>query len=356
MPIEGVIQHFEEQAEACRRLGSPFTAAVLAATAQALAGRPFWAETILAWPSDPRPAALALRLAGALHRLVLDRADHDLFEAYRRQRIDPALIDSVLARHGELLEEYLRIPPQTNDPQRSAVLLGGFLMIASRTRLPLAIAEIGASAGLNQLWDCYGYSFGSWQWSLHEPVPLRLRAEWEGKPPPMAALSVHSRAGCDIAPIDPRDEAQRQRLLSYIWADQPARLRRVQTALACAAERKLQVEKQRARTFVARQLGRRPAKTAFVLYHSIVWQYIPRDEQRHIERSMQQAGAAATPDAPVAWLRFEPGTAKDGADLTLTLWPEGDTQILAAGDYHGRWIRWRGGGDPRRIPRLVGER
>lgn len=339
---ETIIAHFREQADHCRQLGSPFTAALLEILAARLRAAPPWAASLLDWPGDPKADALALRVAGALHRVVLENADAELAAAYRARRVEAALLEAALTRHNARLQEYLRSPPQTNDPQRSAVLLGGFQVIAARLRRPLALNEIGASAGLNQFWDSYAYMFGSWRWSLREPAPLTLRADWQGGTPPLAALSVRSRAACDVAPLDLTDDAQCRRLLSYIWADQEARLRRVAAAIDHARRQKTQVEAMRAGAFVARQLAARPKDAAFVLYHSIMWQYIPDDEQRAIAQAMQEAGRTATEAAPLAWLAFEPGDASDGADLTLTLWPGNRTRRLAVGDYHGRWIRWLG--------------
>lgn len=72
---DDVIAHFRIQSEHCRRLGSPFTAALLDVIAGLLPQRPAWAAALLAWPGDPQADALALRVAGALHRAVLEGAD-----------------------------------------------------------------------------------------------------------------------------------------------------------------------------------------------------------------------------------------------------------------------------------------
>lgn len=346
MTSEAVIAHFNEQAAACRALGSPFTGDLLERIADLLPRHPDWAAPMLRWPGDPKADALALRVAGALHRAVLLGEDTALAAAYAALRIDDALLDAALRRHHDLLATYLQSPPQTNDPQRSAVLLGGFLEIAAACPgLALQCREIGASAGLNLSWDSYACDFGAWSRSPAH-APLHLAADWQGGMPWQGRIAVQDRAGCDVAPLNAADATQRQRLLSYIWADQPQRLARVTAALDHAVRQRIAVEKMAAGDFVVRALAQRSRDRVFVLYHSIVWQYVAAAEQQRIEQALRAAGKAATTDAPLAWLRLEPGTARDGADLLLTLWSgqpsDGETRRLAVGDYHGRWVRWLG--------------
>lgn len=350
MAAEPVIAHFRKQSEACFALGSPLTAQLLrhaAALLEAEAAAPqpaAWAKPLLAWPGDLQADAVALRLAGALHRAVLDDLDPDLAAAYADPaKLDETLVAAALARNARLLAHYLQSPPQTNEVMRSAVLLGGFLDIAAKLGLPLALHEIGASAGLNLNWDAYRYDFGSWQWG-DPAATTRLQADWTGALPPQASLRVARRAGCDRAPLDASDATARQRLLSYIWPDQTARLARIRAALDFAARAKVRVIKAEAADWVEAQHAARRPGTAFVLYHSIVWQYIDAAQQQRITAAMQAAGADATPEQPLAWLRFEPGRAKSGAELSLTLWTGGEglgeTRTLAIGDYHGRWVKW----------------
>lgn len=342
---DSVIASFRDQANYCRTLGSPFTGALLDLAAERLVAGAAWAEPILNWPVDPRADALPLRLAGALHRAVLDGGDPQLAASYAAAQITAEDLDAALTRHADLLAQYLQSPPQTNDPQRSAVLLGGFLKLAQLCPgLPLQTCEIGASAGLNQLWDTYAYDFGTWQHGEPQTAPLLLRCRWGGSQAPAERPRVMARAGCDVSPLDARNTTDRLRLLSYIWAGQPERLARVTLALDHAAACDIEVARSYAADFVAQQLQQRKLNGVFVLYHSIVWQYIAAPEQQRITAAMQQAGRSATAQAPLAWLRFEPGRAKDGADLTLTLWdghdPAGRDFHLGAGDYHGRWMRW----------------
>lgn len=342
---DSVIAAFRDQANYCRSLGSPFTGTLLDLAAERLAVNAAWSAPILNWPGDPRADALPLRLAGALHRAVLEGKDAPLAACYAAAQISAGELDAALTRHAALLAQYLQSPPQTNDPQRSAILLGGFLKLAQLCPgLSLQTCEIGASAGLNLSWDSYAYDYDGWQHGEPQTAPLLLRCHWGGTKPPALRPRVVARAGCDIAPLDARNTTDRLRLLSYIWAGQPERLARVTLALDHAAACDIDVARSPAADFVARQLQQRKPGTAFVLYHSIVWQYIAAAEQQRITATMQAAGSAATAQAPLAWLRFEPGQARDGADLALTLWdgldPAGRQFRLGAGDYHGRWMRW----------------
>ncbi|WP_341897717.1 DUF2332 family protein [Ferrovibrio terrae] len=339
-----IILAFRDQAEYCRALGSPFTGTLLDLAVERLAAGAAWAAPILNWRGDARADALALRLAGALHRAVLE-GDPLLAACYAARQITAEDLDAALTRHGMLLAQYLQSPPQTNDPQRSAVLLGGFLQIAQACPgLALQTCEIGASAGLNLSWDTYAYDYAGWQHGDAAAAPLTLHSRWGGPRPPESRPQVVARAGCDVAPLDAASATDRQRLLSYIWADQPERLQRVTQALDHGETAGIRVTRAHAADFLAAQLDSRRPDAVFVLYHSIVWQYVAAAERQRITALMQRAGKQVTATAPLAWLRFEPGTAKDGAELTLTLWTgearAGVTEKLGVGDYHGRWVRW----------------
>jgi hypothetical protein len=74
--------------------------------------------------------------------------------------------------------------------------------------------------------------------------------------------------------------------------------------------------------------------------HSIAWQYFAGATQGRIAAALADAGAAATREAPLAWLRFESDGLQGSAAILLTLWPGGETRALGRGDYHGRFADW----------------
>ena len=79
---QAVLAAFAKQVEWCEQLGSPFTARVLAILADDIAAGGIVAELVGAWPGEPVADALALRLAGALHALVLTEAAPALAAVY----------------------------------------------------------------------------------------------------------------------------------------------------------------------------------------------------------------------------------------------------------------------------------
>lgn len=353
--MDAIRAHFLAQAKACDGLGSPFTARLCRILAQHLDEGTRTGRTVLGWPGDVRADAVSLRLCGGLHQLVLTGADAGLAAVYPPHDVGDdeiaTAVTSAIRRFDDRLAAGLASAPQTNEIARSAMLLPGLLTIAREGGLPLDLCEIGASAGLNLLFDRFHYRYGDEEWGDPDSL-VRLAPDARGTVPPLGGtLTVRSRAGCDIAPIDSGDPAARLRLRSFVWADQAARLARLDAALAIAAELPPRLVKADAADFVANALAGRTAGGSFVLGHSIMWQYLPDAARTAITAHMEEAGAAAAPAAPIFWLRMEPLSTNDPfATLSLTQWPGkrgpgterpgGATRRLARCDYHGRWIEW----------------
>lgn len=337
--------HFHEQAKVSDAMGSPLTAAVCRIIADTLDTTTATGRRTLEWPGSPRPDVLSLRLAGGLHRLVLGGHDADLVAAYPphpfdEERLRRAVLGALL-RHDAALCEALDAPPQTNEIGRSAMLYPGLLTVARETGLPLDVREIGSSAGLNLLFDRFNYRYGD-DAAGWDASPVKLAPETRGRRIPLdGTIEVRSREGSDIAPIRLSDPAARLRLRSFVWPDQTARLQRLDHAISLVDHEPYVLTQSDAADFVRAQFAARQPGAAFVLFHSIMWQYMPDATKRDIENALDTAGASATRDAPLAWLRMEPAdNPETGATLSLTLWPDGRTRRLARCDYHGRWIEW----------------
>jgi hypothetical protein len=291
-------------------------------------------------------AAVPLRLLGAVHDLALSGDDPTLTAAFPPAGDAGAAwaaAKAAIARDPARFARFMAHEPQTNEVRRSACLLPGFLTVAAETGLPLACLELGASAGLNQLWDRYRYDYGAAGGWGDPASPLTLSAEWAGPPPPLdAPLRVARRAACDRKPIDLADPTERRRLKAYLWPDQTERIVRFDAAAAMAAHAGVTVEEADAVDWTLARAAPRPG-VAIVVYHSIFWQYLGPRTQAALTEAIEIHGAAATADAPLAWLRMEPATGRmTQIELRLTLWPDGDERRLALVQAHGASVTWEG--------------
>jgi hypothetical protein len=332
-----IAERLRWQADACAQLGSPLYAGLLEhAAADVEAGGP--CRDVLAGHEhdDPR-SMLPLRFMGAVHRLVLEGRVPQLARAYAEDGIDawPPFRSAVEEYAGELRAGVQRVV-QTNEVSRCSALLGGFLLVAQATGLPLRVLELGSSAGLNLRWDAYRYEGRGRGWGdPASPVRLDLSVPLD------VAATVVGRRGCDPNPLDPTTEEGRLTVLSYVWPDQRWRLELLRGALEVAARVPAPVDRAGAGEWLGAQLAAPAPGRATVVFHSIVMQYLPEPERDLVVELLRDAGERARPEAPIAWLRMEPET-MERAGVWLDLWPCGRHAHVAAAGYHGRTVEWKG--------------
>ncbi|MCI4645259.1 MAG: DUF2332 domain-containing protein [Hyphomonadaceae bacterium] len=336
-------QHFLKQAEWCARLGSPFNAALLRALAGHIGTGGILDHLLLAGETPLSPEAAdagPLRIAGALHAMALSERDAALAALYPAARPDwsmeavvPAAL-SALARHRDWVASFILNTPQTNETRRSIALLPGFAALEG----PLHLMEIGASAGLNQHWDAFGYDGGGWSREGIDGAPV-ITTDWHGPLPVLPdTFMVASRTGCDRSPLDVRDPDERVRLISYIWPDQADRLARVRAAIEIAKARGVSIDRADAADWLEQQLAAPLREGTSVIFHSIAWQYFDAETDRRARSAIETAGARADDRHRLAWLRFEHQKAlgEAGQDhlVDLITWPGGHRRILAKADPH----------------------
>jgi len=335
-----------DQAAYCAAMGSPLYAHLLErAAADAEAGG---AVQALLEPFDApnlRADALALRLMAAVHRLVLTGAAPRLATHYPTAGGSAGTqgawdgFRDVVAEQAERLQPLIALPCQTNEVGRCAALAFGFLELAAVHRLPLRLLEVGASAGLNLRFDRFHYGGGGVSWGPAES-PVELSGLWLDAPPHVpGGLAVVERRGCDPRPVDTTTAEGRLQLESSLWADQVVRLERLRGAFQVAAHEPASVERASADEWLSRVLGAPQRGVTTVVYHAIVYEYFSDAVRRGFHEALDRAGAAATADAPLAWLRFESTPATRGYAVTLTTWPRGEERVVATAGAHGTDVR-----------------
>lgn len=344
MDITAVREVVAFQAAACAHSGSPLYGRILDGVVADLDAGGVSADLLRARGDDPFGSALPLRFLGGVHRIVLDGRAPELAAFYPSVGGTdpgdpvPAFLQT-LRRHHDEVDRRTDDGVQTNEVGRSAVLAGGYAVVAERTALPLRVLEVGTSAGLNLRWDHYAYVLDDGFVAGDPASPVRFEGMWEGSPPPLpSAFEVAERRGCDRHPIDPTTADGRLALLSFVWPDQPDRIARLESALEVARRVPVELDAADAPTWITDQLTQPQPGVATVITHSIVLQYLSPEGRRRFRGAVEVAGGRATAFAPVAWLRMEP--AGDRAELRLTTWPGGDEHVLATAGYHGRPVWW----------------
>ncbi|WP_298909669.1 DUF2332 domain-containing protein [uncultured Aliiroseovarius sp.] len=331
---------FEVQADNNERLDSPFTARVLRiAGAKLHPGTPL-TDRMFDWEGNVGAfgQSLPLRFLAGLHALVLTGDCPALVAIYPP---NPAPSDDQIAEalrvaiqdHADTLDRWLDLPPQTNEVRRAAVMVAAGHWLADQYKLPMRVYELGASAGLNLMWDQFALQAGDTRLGPKD-APVLLTPEWRGDLPAGPLPHVLSRRGVDLMPMDITDPDDLLRMSSYLWADQPERLAR---SKAAAAIFDAQVDRSDAAAWLEAQLQNAAPDHLTLIYHTIAWQYFPTDTQSRCLAAIE----AAAQRGPIAHLSMEADDRQgEGAAITLSLWPEGRKLTLGRVDFHGRWVDW----------------
>ncbi|SEO26689.1 hypothetical protein SAMN04490248_10386 [Salinihabitans flavidus] len=343
---EGVRVAFVQQGRACASLGSAFMGRLMPLIGERLGENTTVGARCLAWQGDVGPSgqSVPLRLAGALHALVLDGSAPGLAAVYPPHsasdyKLWAAVEDALQAREARILT-WLDRAPQTNEVRRAAAVIAGLWWALGEIGVrPVVLSEMGASAGLNLALDRYCVAVNGSDYGPADPA-IVLTPEWRGhKRPDPHPITVKDRSGVDLAPLDPANPSDRLRLLAYIWPDQPDRLARTRAAIAVASVRP---DAGDAAPWLARRLSKPRLGALHVVYTTIAAQYFPDATRKAIAETLQDAGMAASAEAPLLHLSMEADGSEPGAGLTATLWSGGAPRQARLGraHFHVDWIEW----------------
>jgi hypothetical protein len=185
---------------------------------------------------SPAYEALARRVAGdegvlrLLDRLPPGKRQPNLLLAVRSLLGGPLEPDAfagwVVEHWAQVSAEVLARRTQTNEPSRCATLLPALARLAG----PLALLEVGTSAGLCLYPDRYRYDYGAGLVG-DGPGPV-LPCDWGrvGEAPPTSVPTVVWRAGLDVNPLDLSDPEALAWLAHLVWPEQEARRHRLDEA------------------------------------------------------------------------------------------------------------------------------
>ena len=295
---------------------------------------PLYVELLRRYAEDPVAAEIVgpdpawdapLRLLAGLHYLVLGgRAEWD----------DP------LERHRGFLSDFVATQGvQTNEVQRSWVLLPLLLRVAQRTgAAEFDLVELGPSAGLNLVWDRYRYRYEAGEWGLEDAL-LRFEGE-ERRPIPGDLLglkpAVRAHIGIDRAPIDVRSEAGARLLRSFVWAGQDDRLRRLDQAIEAVRADPPELVRGDYVEALPEVLAGLPRDGLTVVFQTASFGYIGDEGRARVRAVLEEAGR----NRQLAFIST--GKPREGEDwgLRIVYWPGGEREFAGHADFHGSWLSW----------------
>ena len=346
MAIEGVEDAILWQADHAENAGAPATARLVRALLAVIETDTATGRRMANWHGITLEDAMPLRVAGGFHALFLAGEEPRLGEIYNGLMSDQSLVDALVAdtarKFDTMLLPWLDGPPQTNEAGRSACVMAALLWLSRRLGPKFALNEIGASAGINTMMGRFHFDLGG------VPVgpslsSMRIAPNWRGPAPPSNPVEIVEARGCDVSPVDLRDEKQALRLKAYVWPEAKERMVRLDTAIAMAKRAPPDLVQQDAGEFVdALMAQEQEAGVTRVLFHTIMWQYMPQPTRDAITAAMEEAGERATEAKPLAWIALETNRETSKHECRVRYWSGGaDEVLLAEGHPHGAWVDWK---------------
>ena len=231
---------------------------------------------------------------------------------------------------------------QTNVILRCSALLPAFARIhRAGGNAPLALIEIGPSAGLNLQWNRFRYAYADGAVKWGDPgSAVQVECEIRGDvdlPELPAEIPVAWRRGVDINPIDIDDADAVQWLRALIWPEHVQRHARLANAIEIARRHPPEIVRGSAAEHLPELLASAPPDTTLCVYGTHTLYQFPKDALIATYKAMQ----AASRKRPIDFIQME-GTGDRCSEVKHVAYRDGerDTTLLARANPHGRWLEW----------------
>lgn len=331
---------------------------------EGIAGDEDTLRLLMQTPQEQRRPSLLL---AAVNLLLASHPDSALAAYYPTHAglrpVDAQLLPAFSAfctqHRGDLVRLLREGSTQTNEIRRCVALRVGLAHVQRRWPGPLALAEAGASAGLNLLFDRYRYRLGG-----DEPTSAAsqvvIGCELRGDTPAGRVLGaipeVTSRLGIDREPVDLADPAARAWLEAFIWPERTDDLATLRAAIDLARTAPaLAVVRGDATTDTVRLLSGLPGNEPVVVFTASLLSYLTPGGRAAFAGQLRLAAGRR----PVAWVFAEAPDLAATMNLTApalagplaqrnTLYLVGaslrgpgngrDDRLLALADPYLRWL------------------
>jgi hypothetical protein len=303
---------------------------------------------VLALATQARSHPVPNILLAAVHYLLLKGVRHSLAAYYPSVSNGPQPGDDpyphcrafCIEHRDEILNLIRTRLVQTNEVRRCVYLALAFGIVAERAgHRPLALIDVGTSAGLNLLWDRFGYDYGGQR--LGDPgAPVQLTCELRGdtRPPfPERLPAVASRVGIDLNPVDVRDPDAMLWFRALIWPEHRERLDLLMRAIQLARQDPPELIAGDALELLPQVIAAIPRDMPVCVFHTHAVNQFPREAREQLIALIEEHGRRrdlyrvsaewiGTPQTQLELVAYEQGVKTE--------------KVLAYVDGHARWIEW----------------
>ena len=190
---------------------------------------------------------------------------------------------ATLRTHEDAVKDTIRVrATQTNEVGRLATLVPVLALVEG----PLALIEVGASAGLCLFPDRYDYAWPPLGTLTGSGGPV-LTANTTGDAPiPARHPEVVWRGGVDLNPLDVRDEDAMAWLGNLVWPEQDERLERLRSAIEVARGEPPEIEQGDLIDRLPGLVERAGRHGTPVVFHSAVIAYLEQERREEFHDLM----------------------------------------------------------------------
>jgi hypothetical protein len=287
----------------------------------------------------------------AVHYLLLSGIEHPLREFYPTLTSSPRSINAVypifhafcLAYGAQIREVMNTRSVQTNEVGRCACMLPAFEIIYQLGQgRPMAVIEVGTSAGVNLLWDQYRYNYGDGHEYGLQTSPLQLNCELRGDrqlPFPQHMPTVSLRIGLDLHPININNADALLWLRALIWPEHAERAARLQSALDVVKQHRPLVMAGDALKLLPMIMANVPFDMTLCVFHSFTLNQFSADERKRFAAVLIEASKHRE-IFRVSYEALTPPERDPLLDLFLYVQGTEMRQQVAKASDHGNWLEW----------------
>ncbi|MBK5350421.1 DUF2332 domain-containing protein [Bacillus sp. TH44] len=299
-------------------------------------------------PGQPVPNLLL----GAVHYLLLKGKEHSL-KNYYQSLVENADInfenafyqfkDFCHVYREEIISLLQTKLVQTNEVRRCAYLYPSFCYIFNKVNKPLALIEIGTSAGLQLFWDQYRYSYGTEEVYGNTQSNVHLTSEIRGENMPnllKQSPPVVERIGLDLHVNNLNDEEDYLWLRALIWPEHKERLELFDQAATLVKEKSVQLIEGDGVALLPAIANQIREDAVICIFHTHVANQIPENVKHTLEKQIKEIGAKRDV--------FHLYNNMWDRDLHIDYYINGNEYCETVGETegHGGWFSWGLGDKP----------